>query len=169
MPYAAETAAITNDGGAGPAAELEVVDLGLPSQSAQTITWWLTMVSRQVNPYALPQLVESGRRVRPSILWALFFSVILAISCGVGLFVLGGFIGGHLFDANPAYWFEEIYGWDIHENPESMGKVRIQTCLRFAINLGAVGFWGGLAAPWIRFVCLLIRNKYLAMGDKGGR
>ena len=97
------------------------------------------MDSRQVNPYAPPyaatRLVESGRRVRPSILWALFFSVILAIACGVGLFVLGDFIGGRLFDANPAYWFEEIYGWDINESPESMGKVRAQKRLGFATHL----------------------------------
>jgi hypothetical protein len=99
------------------------------------------------------------RRRGPTVIGTILWSVALSIGLGIVLFFVGGEFGGWLFDADPAFWFDKIYGWDINQSPESIPKVRIQTCLRFAMNFGTVGFWFGVAFPWVRYAWSRIRNS----------
>ena len=76
---------------------------------------------------------------------------ILAVIVAVAFFMITGRIGGMIYERDPAYWFNEIYGWDIQEHPESELKVKMQTGLRFAVPAAIAGFLIGWLLPWIRY------------------
>jgi hypothetical protein len=104
------------------------------------------------NPYESPQAVSQPHALeprKPRALKTLATSLALAIGCGLLLLISGYFVGRIVYDWAPQYWNYRIYG--PHFGPDEEEKVRIQTGLRFALNSGAIGFWGGLAIPWVRF------------------
>ena len=120
------------------------------------------------NPYASPKNATDATashamqldRASPTILRTILWSILLSIVAGILLLVGGFFLGEWIFGLNPAYWFDAIYGRDFDEYPGMIEKVRIQTGIRFGLNLGAVGFWSGLIAPWLRFVYIRRGQRY---------
>lgn len=119
-------------------------------------------MGEMANPYKSPLLGQASAARKPlsrlsaakSALW----SITLAAILGCGLVVAGWFVGPVFYDMDPPFWNNAIYPsgvfGDDHEE-----KVRIQTGIRFALSAGAVGFWGGLFAPWSRYAWLRYQNK----------
>lgn len=119
------------------------------------------------NPNTLTNVeLKTSKPRRPPRIWvAVLATPLLAVGFAVAIFVVGGPVGGYIFEQDPAYWYDEIYGWDINEHPEARTKVAIQTALRFSIPAAIVGFLIGLLLPWVRYFWLL--QRHLTSTDGG--
>jgi hypothetical protein len=101
------------------------------------------------NPYesSLSGQVAGVSRPRLGLGDAALWSIALASLLGCGLLIAGWLVGRVMHDADPQYWNDRAV-----DVPMEYG--RLHTSLRFALNGGAVGFWAGLAAPWLRYAWL---------------